>query len=819
VKQGISLSLLLFFLFTWSTTAWSEEAPGQGEESIIGKILNPLPDYDPFVKSVPSPRFFPDKVNKQVHEALIDSLTDQDGAMEEHGRFFKEKDAELLEERGTVTGLTDHVSDLQYNTIRDSQDYLTAQKKALDSASTEKQKNLIRSRIRNDEATQAAELLRKSRTNMWGAFFNRLLGSVNLVSVASGSYVGAAVDSVVTQLLDVGSVDMSIEERKALTLYLEYLKRHPNDPNRKEILKIIEALETKKKRFLVHKHIEKAEEALSEGELTRAELNYEMAALIDPESSEAIEGIENLRERIRLEGEERREALSPLEEVAYTDSSPSGDRELPDLLYALALGDPVEIEAQAKAIGEKHQGKPLEGSAKDALAVSLEIKGHHKDAKGILENLAGSSTSARQRKRAKALLENPEYNLFGSLEKARTQYRLKTVKFVLLGEDFLQKNLALSASPLITHGLAGASSWGIANLLIVGTNLLQVMSSNPISSQSIIDKGVAYIRSHPESENASDVYRVLAKAYEEAGAYDKAIAYYQSSGTASEKEIADLKDKAAETLLRAAEKSKDNRATKKLAHQIKNRNRGIRISKEFLMENPELYGPNGLGLKASLFDGKTSNMELADKGINLLSKRKILFHFESQWGIQSRPYPAKKEIFDRFKLALREKHYEIAMGDIHTRTKGSPGGIRNLPPQILGEARDKKPPTSEKTNLSFVRKATGSPSTFPKVLDYELLSENEKNPESKFKLPKIQGSVSASKFSLSGSLPSALWGDRVMLGTDEKSPFAGLQLPIPLLQDFIPVDFLIQGRPGQPSLNPRIHRFNKKEGKDDYLYR
>jgi hypothetical protein len=159
------------------------------------------------------------------------------------------------------------------------------------------------------------------------------------------------------------------------------------------------------------------------------------------------------------------------------------------------------------------------------------------------------------------------------------------------------------------------------------------------------------------------------------------------------------------------------------------------------------------------------------------------------------------------------------MGDIHTRTKGSPGGIRNLPPQILGEARDKKTPKSEKTNLSFVRKATGSPATFPKVLDYELLTENEKNPNSKYKLPKIQGSVSASKFSLSGSLPSALWGDRVMLGTDENSPFAGLQLPIPLLQDFIPIDFLLQGRPGRPSLSPRIHRFNKKEGEDDYLYR
>ena len=237
------------------------------------------------------------------------------------------------------------------------------------------------------------------------------------------------------------------------------------------------------------------------------------------------------------------------------------------------------------------------------------------------------------------------------------------------------------------------------------------------------------------------------------------------------------------------------------------------------MENPDLYGPNGLGLKASLFDGKTSNMELADKGLNLLNRNKILFHFESQWGNQSRPYPVDKEIIDQFKLALREKHYEIAKGDIHTRPKGSAGGIVNLPPQFRGEVRDNKSPTSEKTNLTLIRKATGSPVNFPKVLDYELLSENEKNPESKFKLPQIQGSISASQFSISGSLPSAFWGDRIMLGTDEKSAFAGLQLPIPLLQDFIPIDFLLQGRTGRPSISPRIHRFHRKENNDDYLYR
>jgi len=56
------------------------------------------------------------------------------------------------------------------------------------------------------------------------------------------------------------------------------------------------------------------------------------------------------------------------------------------------------------------------------------------------------------------------------------------------------------------------------------------------------------------------------------------------------------------------------------------------------------------------------------------------------------------------------------------------------------------------------------------------------------------------------------------VGTDEKSPFAGVQLPIPLLQGFIPVDFLLQARPGRFSVFPKIHQF-KDQGDDGELYR
>jgi hypothetical protein len=71
---------------------------------------------------------------------------------------------------------------------------------------------------------------------------------------------------------------------------------------------------------------------------------------------------------------------------------------------------------------------------------------------------------------------------------------------------------------------------------------------------------------------------------------------------------------------------------------------------------------------------------------------------------------------------------------------------------------------------------------------------------------------------MTGTLPTGLWGTQLAVGGDSRSPFGGIQLPIPLLEGFIPVDFMIQGRPGGVSLYPRIHT-GATSGADPELYR
>ncbi len=103
-------------------------------------------------------------------------------------------------------------------------------------------------------------------------------------------------------------------------------------------------------------------------------------------------------------------------------------------------------------------------------------------------------------KRAAALLQSPEYNLLATFQEARNDRRVESVKYVLLGEDLLKKNLIYAAGAMAAAGPAGAVTLGAANAMMVGNNLINVLSNNPVSAQPVIDAGVAYMRNHPRSE-------------------------------------------------------------------------------------------------------------------------------------------------------------------------------------------------------------------------------------------------------------------------------------------------------------------------------
>jgi len=508
-------------------------------------------------------------------------------------------------------------------------------------------------------------------------------------------------------------------------------------------------------------------------------------------------------------------------------------------LEALSLRDANLIQRVAIDTEKKYPGKPLADTARDAEAVALEIKGWHEAARKAVEQNARQAITPVAKERAAALLQSPGYNMLETFKDARTERQLESVKYVLLGEDFLRKNLLFAAGAMAAAGPGGAATLGMANALMWSRNLFQVMTNNPISAQPVIDAGVAYVRNHPKSENASEVYRVLADAYEERGMIERALTFHELAGSPKEK-IDALNDKAARALLNAASKSSSRgsqenylkavldyhpdssaaaEATKKLADLAKDENQGMRMSKQFLLEHPEIWGPRGLGLKATLFDGDQRNMEIAERGAILLNDNELMVFYQTPWGVRSQTHRLNKTTTDRFFVALREKNQQVAAADANQRAKDSVGGIKNVPNTIVRGDRERRGTNSEDredTTFTLIREAGGS--SYRRVLDADLITENERNPGSKYQLPPIQGSISASRFSMTGTLPTGFGGSQLAVGADQRAPYGGVQIPIPLLQGFIPVDFMVQGRPGGISVFPRI-RTGVDRGSDPELYR
>ena len=820
-----------------AAASWS--SPSRAGDLQLDRILNPLADYNPFeTPDAAQPRFFPDDVDRRARELLIDALTNRKGALADHVAFFKSEDARRQKQHRTVTGLAEHAQDLLSNSIQDRERYLAAVKDASRSASTPERKKYLESIVNHDDAKQSEQLLRQSSTNFWGGMFNRMLSSVDLVGVASGNYIGAAAETTISQLYALMDRDMPIEERRALARHIDHLRRFPDDPRNEAIRERAEALAKKKKAALVRKQIDQAKQALSQSDAERASFFIEMASFIDPESKE-VDDIRPHAARTRSDLDDARNSALGARPETYTNGEQQAD--VRRLLEALTLRDSNHLQRVAIDTEKKYHGTPLADAARDAEAVALEMKGWREAAKKVLEQIAKTSTHPETQERAAALLRSSEYDLLTPFQQARSERQLQSVKYVLLGEDFLRKNLLFAAGAMAAAGPAAGVTLGMANALIVTNNFYQVMTNNPVSAQAVIDAGVAYVRNHPDSENARDVYRVLADAYEERGMLAQAIRYHELAGAPEEK-IAALKDKSARAWLNAADKSsaRDAReyyltrvvdqdpdspsaaeALKKLARMARDESRGLRISKKFLMEHPELFGPAGLGLKPSLIDGRPANMELAERGVNVIGDGELLVYFETPWGVRSQSYPLTKPVADRFFMALREKNQQVARADIHRRARDSIGGIKDLPPALVRAERERRAANLEEredTTLTLIREANGSGGDYAQVLDVSLLTDNERDPDSKYKLPPIQGSISASRFSMTGSLPTGLWGTQLAVGGDNRSPFAGVQLPIPLLEGFIPLDFMIQGRPGGISVYPRIHG-SEDTGENPELYR
>ena len=60
---------------------WRAASHAQERALDLERILNPMPEYDPFDRAASAPQFFPDEVDKRSRELLIDALINRNDAL------------------------------------------------------------------------------------------------------------------------------------------------------------------------------------------------------------------------------------------------------------------------------------------------------------------------------------------------------------------------------------------------------------------------------------------------------------------------------------------------------------------------------------------------------------------------------------------------------------------------------------------------------------------------------------------------------------------------------------------------------------------
>ena len=786
------------------------------------RILDPLRDFDPFEEPVAAERYFPDEIERRVRRAVIDALLRRPDGLREHLSHVEDADEKRVAQGGEPSGLTPLVKELhRAHVARHGQGDAPAGTRPGAA----------------DDLERAEALLADNDTGRWSGFLNRLLGAADLVRLASGSYLTAAFETAFVEVQRTRAAHMPETERKALVLYKRFLDRYPDDRRSAEVAGKAAALDAKKKGVWVRRQLDAAGEALDRGKIGEAEFHADLAAIVDPEAHDVGERFREIDAVRDARRESRRRLLSVADADSLSGAGPEQRKDIRALLYALARRDGARVGKQARDMAQRYEGETLGTVANGARTVALELDGRHEEAKRTLEEIARTSPSRRDRERAQTLLDSPEYNLLGVLDRARTRYQVEQVRFVLLGENFLEKNALVGAAPVITHGAAGAATLGAANILMVSSNLLELLSGNPVSNRTVIDAAARYVHTRPGSEKSGDVYQVLGEAYESRGHPHKALHYYRLSGKVSAERIRELEQEAGKTLLSAAEgaASKANQrmvyaailehypetsageqARGRLARLVSAESRGLRLSKQFLSENPGLYGPRGLGLKATLFDGNVHNMELAGNGLNVLGRNALLLHYETPWGDRTRTHSVARERIENLETLLREKHYQLARLGGDEKAASGPGGIGGFPSRLMQfQDRDRRPDAAD---LEFIRRTGRGADPGSPILDHELLSKKESDPQRAYRLPTVRGSVTTSGVSMRADAPKSFLAEELVVGNDSVSPYAGVRLPIPFLKEFVPVDFMLRARPGLPSLTPQI-RNPKTSTEDDRLYR
>ncbi len=432
---------------------------------------------------------------------------------------------------------------------------------------------------------------------------------------------------------------ISLQRRQALAHWKEFIARNPDAPEVEEIAPKVRQAQA---RWSVHQRnraLRVARRALAAGKVRLALVYSDRALRYLPEDGAASGVRDEAAERLlELRDGQRRSLEAAPGEVVDVESS--AQREI-----ALALLSPDgDYAAAARRLAEADPEGPLADEARFIQALALGEAGDEVGMWKELEELAelGPERSNMSR-HAAALVNNPNINTWRAFSESRTRGGWERLRWVLMGPFYQGPR---------DRGLPGPMEWVVEapsiaeSVLGTPMRLINVPWAKSLPSARVT---AALARNHlqrnPDDPRGQNVKDWLLGYEKKRGNWIAALALEEAVEDADLSQLAEYREKAAQQYLEAAVHERGvgmrlsmykrltmiypgSRAARVAGDLARTEAdevtaQRIRLSRGFLEENPEVAGPQGLGLRPSLLDDDPLNAELHPYGITLIGSRVV----------------------------------------------------------------------------------------------------------------------------------------------------------------------------------------------------
>ena len=482
---------------------------------------------------------------------------------------------------------------------------------------------------------------------LWARTFNAIsqpLGSTVITGFVLAPFQLA--NSVIHYFADFSNEEpLSMTDRQALVLRQDFQRKHPASEIAEELKSKIDRATIRLEETLALRHVRASEVALDAGEPALARYQAEVATrTLVPhplENRRLRKRIEDIQAKaVRLIEEESRRRLGSLESEPTTPSSRDSARQLARSLLARSSTHPEldqRLSDYRRAIGDSNRGL-----TQFVLALRQHESGYDVEARERLGEIAAlGPAKTRMARHAETLLDDSWQNPYGAFVRLKRSANRQELAWRLAGEWVRRTRYPNLPTPLAY--LIDTPTIAITIVLAPLRALTSPWTGTPDWRRAPALAGYRYLRRFPDGAHQREVVDWLYDYESDEERWGRALRLADLMTNFDPDERLELVEKTTEKRLERVDRldRRDNRASvlKGVAREFPDSDGGraaglraraevedasaqhIRITKSFMLENPGVAGPNGLGLNPRLLNDDDTDGELHPDGVLLRGGR------------------------------------------------------------------------------------------------------------------------------------------------------------------------------------------------------